>query len=200
MEKNKLNEEITKMRKMMGLTEYGEDSGAQDMTWNRHKDSGLGASQDQRMMSPMNVALHIEPELPEQYNDIMVGTAVDKYIEDAAINTEVANRYMRDDDWWDTLYGNIYEIKQKQKENLGEENTEFNFEKAAIESASGDKVVQREFDDFDRPLYFSLTDDNVNYFIGDGDNGKIIIKYNAKTGERYPIGDLKSYDEPKTEG
>jgi hypothetical protein len=76
----------------------------------------------------------------------------------------------------------------------------FNFEKSAIESASGDKVVQREFDDFDRPLYFSLTDDNVNYFIGDGDNGKIIIKYNAKTGERYPIGDLKSYDEPKTEG
>ena len=73
---------------------------------------------------------------------------------------------------------------------------EFNFEKSAIESATGDKVVQREFDDYDRPLFYSLSDDNVHYFIGDGDNGKMIIKYNAKTGERYPMGDLKDYDSP----
>jgi hypothetical protein len=74
---------------------------------------------------------------------------------------------------------------------------EFNFEKSAIESASGEKVVQREFDDYDRPLFYSLEDDNVHYFIGDGDNGPMIIKYNAETGERYPIGDLKDYDAPE---
>jgi hypothetical protein len=73
---------------------------------------------------------------------------------------------------------------------------EFNFEKSAIESATGEKVAQREFDDYDRPLYYSLSDDNVHYFIGDGDNGKTIFKYNAKTGERYPVGDLKDYDSP----
>ena len=34
----------------------------------------------------------------------------------------------------------------------GEEmESNFDFEKAAIESASGEKVVQREFDDYDRP-------------------------------------------------
>lgn len=82
----------------------------------------------------------------------------------------------------------------------GEEmESNFDFEKAAIESASGEKVVQREFDDYDRPLYYSLADDNVHYFIGDSDDGKIIIKYNAETGERYPIGNLDHYDEPRTE-
>ena len=79
----------------------------------------------------------------------------------------------------------------------GEDMDDFDFEKAAIESASGEKVVQREFDDYDRPLYWSLTNDYVNYFIGDGDNGPMIVKYNAKTGERYPIGDLKDYDSPE---
>jgi hypothetical protein len=74
------------------------------------------------------------------------------------------------------------------------ENEEFDFEKSAIESASGDKVVQREFDDYDRPLYYSLADDNVHYFIGDGNNGKVIIKYNAETGERENIGDLEHYN------
>jgi len=77
------------------------------------------------------------------------------------------------------------------------EGNDFDFEKAAIESASGDKVVQREFDDYDRPLYYSINDDNISYFIGDGENGKAIFKYNAKTGENKQIGDLKSYDEPK---
>jgi hypothetical protein len=75
-----------------------------------------------------------------------------------------------------------------------EKNYDFDHEKAAIESASGEEVVQREFDDYDRPLYWSLANDYVNYYIGDGDNGPMIIKYNAKTGERYPIGDLKDYD------
>ncbi len=78
----------------------------------------------------------------------------------------------------------------------GEEmESNFDFEKAAIESASGEKVVQREFDDYDRPLYYSLADDDVHYFIGDSDDGKIIIKYNAETGERYPIGKLSDYNE-----
>jgi len=78
-----------------------------------------------------------------------------------------------------------------------EKDYDFDFEKAAIESASGEEVVQREFDDYDRPLYYSVKDDNVHYFIGDGDNGPMIIKYNAETGERYPIGDLKDYDAPE---
>jgi len=78
-----------------------------------------------------------------------------------------------------------------------EKEYDFDFEKAAIESASGEEVVQREFDDYDRPLYYSVKDDNVHYFIGDGDNGPMIVKYNAETGERYPIGDLKDYDSPK---
>ncbi len=75
-------------------------------------------------------------------------------------------------------------------------NEEYDFEKSAIESASGDKVVQREFDDFDRPLYFSINDDNISYVIGDGKNGKVILKYNAKTGETESIGDLENYDSP----
>jgi hypothetical protein len=79
----------------------------------------------------------------------------------------------------------------------GEDVGDFDFEKAAIESASGEKVVQREFDDYDRPLYWSLTNDYVNYFIGDGDNGKMIFKYDAKTGKNTVIGDLKDYDAPE---
>ena len=79
----------------------------------------------------------------------------------------------------------------------GEDVGDFDFEKAAIESASGEKVVQREFDDYDRPLYWSLTNDYVNYFIGDGDNGKMIFKYDAKTGKNTIIGDLKDYDAPE---
>lgn len=79
----------------------------------------------------------------------------------------------------------------------GEGIDDFSFEKSAIESASGEEVVQREFDDYDRPLFYSVKDDNIHYFIGDFGDGEIIVKYNAKTGERYPIGDLKHYDTPK---
>ena len=78
----------------------------------------------------------------------------------------------------------------------GEDMDDFSFEKSAIESASGEEVVQREFDDYDRPLFYSVKDDNIHYFIGDFGNGEVIVKYNAKTGERYPIGDLKDYDSP----
>lgn len=77
----------------------------------------------------------------------------------------------------------------------GEGPSDFDFEKAAIESACGEEVVQREFDDYDRPLYYSVANDDIHYFIGDGKDGKMIIKYNAETGERYPIGDLKNYME-----
>ena len=79
----------------------------------------------------------------------------------------------------------------------GEGMDDFSFEKSAIESASGEEVVQREFDDYDRPLFYSVKDDNVHYFIGDFGDGEVIVKYNAKTGERYPIGDLKHYDSPR---
>jgi hypothetical protein len=68
----------------------------------------------------------------------------------------------------------------------------FDFHKAAIESASGDKVEKREEDEEGEPLYFSLNNDYVNYYIGSGDK---IIKYDAETGERYSIGDLKDYED-----
>lgn len=75
---------------------------------------------------------------------------------------------------------------------------EFDFVKSAIESASGDNVEKREQADDGSDLYWSLTDEYVNYYIG-GDNEDDIIKYNAQTGERYPIGNLKNYDEPRRE-
>ena len=73
---------------------------------------------------------------------------------------------------------------------------EFDFVKSAIESASGDNVEKREQADDGSDLYWSLTDEFVNYYIG-GDNEDDIIKYNAQTGERYPIGNLKHYNEPR---
>jgi hypothetical protein len=73
-------------------------------------------------------------------------------------------------------------------------NENYGFVKSAIQSASGDKVEQRGEDDYGRPLYWSLSDDNVNYFIGDGDNGdELIVKYNAVNGENRVIGNLKHY-------
>ena len=74
------------------------------------------------------------------------------------------------------------------------ENMNFDFVKSAIESASGDKVQKREEDDYGRPLYWSLTNDNIHYFIGNKDGEEVIVLYNAETGERYPIGNLKHYD------
>jgi hypothetical protein len=76
------------------------------------------------------------------------------------------------------------------------EDPQFDFHKAAIESASGDKVEKREEDDEGQPLYFSLNSDYVNYYIGSGNK---IIKYDAETGERYSIGDLKDYEDHTTD-
>lgn len=72
-----------------------------------------------------------------------------------------------------------------------EEDGMFNFEKSAIESASGDTISHVEEDDYGRPIYWSTKYPEVTYFIGSGDQ---IIKYDGKSGERYPIGDLKHYD------
>lgn len=69
---------------------------------------------------------------------------------------------------------------------------QFDFVTSAIESASGDKVQKREEDDYGNPLYWSLTNRHIVYSIG-GDNEDDIILYNGKTGERYPIGNLKNY-------
>ena len=77
--------------------------------------------------------------------------------------------------------------------NQVKEGESFDFNKSAIESAAGDKISHTETDDYGRPIYFSTKDTNVNYYIGDNDQ---IIKYDSETGERFPIGDLKSYDEP----
>ena len=69
----------------------------------------------------------------------------------------------------------------------------FDFNKSAIESASGDKISHTEEDDYGRAIYWSTKNPNVTYYIGDNDQ---IIKYDGEIGERFPIGDLKHYDEP----
>jgi len=66
-------------------------------------------------------------------------------------------------------------------------------DKAAIESATGDKISHTEEDDYGRTIYWSTENPNVTYFIGSDDQ---IIKYDGETGERFPIGDLGNYDEP----
>jgi hypothetical protein len=65
----------------------------------------------------------------------------------------------------------------------------FDFIKSSIESASGDKISHIEYDDYDEKIYWSTKNPYVNYYIG----GEQIIKYDGKTGERYPIGELKHY-------
>jgi len=115
----KENELISLIERM--IKEYGEDSGSQDMTYGIYKrdNKGLGQSMDFRMMSPMNVALEIEEVLPEKYNDVDVEKAVDNYIDDSSINKAMADKYMKDDDWWDTLYYNIKDVRDKK--NIKEE-------------------------------------------------------------------------------
>jgi hypothetical protein len=69
----------------------------------------------------------------------------------------------------------------------------FDFNKSAIESATGDKISHTEEDDFGEIIYWSTENPYVNYYISSDEQ---IIKYDGKTGERYPIGDLRNYDEP----
>ena len=75
----------------------------------------------------------------------------------------------------------------------GTEGESFDFNKSAIESATGDKISHTETDDYGQAVYWSTKNPNVTYQINDNDQ---IIKYDSETGERFPIGDLKSYDEP----
>ena len=82
------------------------------------------------------------------------------------------------------------------KMNLKESGTgdaPFDFNKAAIESATGDKISHVEEDTYGEPLYWGTKNPNVTYSIGDNDR---IIKYDGETGERYVVGDLKHYDDP----
>ena len=72
----------------------------------------------------------------------------------------------------------------------------FDFNKSAIESATGDKISHTEEDDFGEIIYWSTENPYVNYYISSDEQ---IIKYDGKTGERYPIGDLRNYDEPSND-
>jgi hypothetical protein len=72
----------------------------------------------------------------------------------------------------------------------------FDFNKAAIESATGDKISHIEEDDYGQPIYWSTKNPNVTYYIGSDEQ---IIKYDGETGERYVIGDLRNYDEPSND-
>lgn len=78
-----------------------------------------------------------------------------------------------------------------QESDAGDES--FDFNKSAIESATGDKISHTEMDDYDRVIYWSTKNPNVTYYIDDNDQ---IIKYDGETGERHAIGDLGHYDEP----
>lgn len=93
MSKSTINEEVNRMRKIMGLNE------------------GLGASIDEQMMSPKAVALRLVEMLPDDYNEADVERALDEYINTGAINREVAARYMQDQSWWDELHAKIREVK-----------------------------------------------------------------------------------------
>lgn len=81
----------------------------------------------------------------------------------------------------------------KAKKSVKENDEPQDFIKAAIESASGDKISHTEEDDYGQPIYWSTKNPNVTYSVNDDDQ---IIKYNGETGERFPIGDLRHYDEP----
>jgi hypothetical protein len=80
------------------------------------------------------------------------------------------------------------------KKVLNKEGEGYNFEKSAVESASGDKIGNIEYDDMDLPIFFSAADDTISYHLGYGGEfeGKI-YKYDGKTGKSIEIGDLKHY-------
>jgi len=98
-----------------------------------------------------------------------------------------------------TSFGDAVKILKNKSiivETIVKENLDFN--KAAIESATGDKISHTEEDDFGEPIYWSTENPYVNYYIG-GEGNNQIIKYDGKTGERYPVGDLRNYDEPSND-
>jgi hypothetical protein len=147
------------------IKEYGEDSGGQDMTYGMYKrdNKGLGNSIDFRMMSPMNVALQIEDVLPEKYIDTDVNEAVDNYIEDAEINMEIANKYMKDDDWWDTLYYNIKDIRDNKniKEETGTSSVG-GFEAASYQPIRKKIRTGLTKEEFDELKEYMKEDDSLN--------------------------------------
>ena len=89
----------------------------------RESEGSLGSSIDERMMNPMNIALKIVEDLPEDYDDAMVNAAVEEYIKEAPVNKEVADRYMASDDWWASLYAKIDEVKTQGFNESDEPNT-----------------------------------------------------------------------------
>jgi hypothetical protein len=80
------------------------------------------------------------------------------------------------------------------KKVLNKEGEGYNFEKSAVESASGDTIGNIGYDDMDLPIFFSAADDTISYHLGYGGEfeGKI-YKYDGKTGKSIEIGDLKHY-------
>lgn len=131
MSKFTINEEVNRMRKIMGLNE------------------GLGASIDEQMMSPKAVALRLVEMLPDDYNEDDVKGALDEYINTGAINREVAARYMQDQSWWDELHAKIREVKTQ---GIGEAE-EFDLSKVDNPNAYTDDIfnhnAERAEDPFD---------------------------------------------------
>ena len=129
-------------------------------------------------MSQQNFMRNLRMTMPQYVtNTTSFGDAV-KILKNKSILSEA----------WDSPYdGGADDLAAMGKE----ENAKFH--KAAIEAATGDKISHTEEDDYGEPIYWSTENPYVNYYIGSNDQ---IIKYDGKTGERYPIGDLKDYNEP----
>jgi hypothetical protein len=97
---------------MPALTEYGEDSGGQDMHWGMYKDQGSSTgSRSVILGSAWNVAQAIEPELSDNYQEKEVEQAVELYWTDNGLDFQ----RLANDDFWEDLYFNINDIKRGKK-------------------------------------------------------------------------------------
>ena len=80
------------------VNEYGEDSGAQDMTWGMYNRDNYVAPPIST--NPYAVAKEIKDELPDVFNEDMVEKIVDKYF----IENDLNQKKLQDDSFWEDLY------------------------------------------------------------------------------------------------
>jgi len=73
---------------------------------------GLGASIDEKMMSTKNIAFAIVHELSDSYTKEDVKEAVNDYLVDSAVNSVVAAKYTKNQEWWNELYKQVKEAKE----------------------------------------------------------------------------------------
>ena len=178
---NKLNE-VRQFKKLAGLLK--ESHPANDM-WYEDFEDGLKNLVHNKYISKsefkyyMDALDHIDPM--DGYGHMASGhDAAKEFVDDLRTKTQMDH----DKDQYRRETG---------LEESGTGDEPYDFNKAAIEAVSGDKISHTEKDDEGETIYWSTKNPNVTYYIG-GDEQ--IIKYDGETGERYPIGDLRQYDEP----